>query len=35
MSIIGQHEKMLTNQLIADYYWQEEPMEELNSYNNL
>jgi signal-transduction protein with cAMP-binding, CBS, and nucleotidyltransferase domain len=32
---LGQHEKMLTNQLIADYYWQEEPMEELNSYNNL
>jgi CBS domain-containing protein len=31
---LGQHEKMLTNQLIADYYWQEEPMEELNSYNN-
>jgi signal-transduction protein with cAMP-binding, CBS, and nucleotidyltransferase domain len=24
-------EKMLTNQLIDNYYWQEEPMEELNS----
>ena len=32
---LGQHEKILTNQLIADYYWQEEPMEELSSYNNL
>jgi len=28
---LGKHEKMLTNQLIDNYYWQEEPMEEINS----
>jgi CBS domain-containing protein len=28
---LEKHEKMLTNQLIDNYYWQEEPMEELNS----
>jgi CBS domain-containing protein len=28
---LGKNEKMLTNQLINNYYWQEEPMEEINS----
>ena len=27
---LGKNEKMLTNQLIKNYYWQEEPMEEIN-----
>ncbi|HEX5519754.1 MAG TPA: CBS domain-containing protein, partial [Candidatus Nitrosocosmicus sp.] len=28
---LGNNEKMLTNQLISNYYWQEEPIEEINS----
>jgi CBS domain-containing protein len=28
---LEKHENMLTNQLIDKYYWQEEPMEEINS----
>jgi CBS domain-containing protein len=28
---LEKHENMLTNQLIDNYYWQEEPMEEINS----
>ena len=28
---LGKNEKMLTNQLINNYYWQEEPVEEINS----
>jgi signal-transduction protein with cAMP-binding, CBS, and nucleotidyltransferase domain len=28
---LGKNEKMLTNQLMNNYYWQEEPMEEINS----
>src|ERR687885_644174 len=28
---LGKNEKVLTNQLINNYYWQEEPVEEINS----
>ena len=28
---LGNNEKILTNQLISNYYWQEEPIEEINS----
>jgi CBS domain-containing protein len=28
---LGNNEKMLTNKLISNYYWQEEPIEEINS----
>ena len=28
---LEKHENMLTNQLIDNYYWQEESMEEINS----
>jgi CBS domain-containing protein len=28
---LGNNEKILTNRLISNYYWQEEPIEEINS----